>query len=162
MLFLHCRSPRVFIEGACLQDVPCLLSGLKSCNTVYNVNIYFVGTILSESVLVTTAVQMRSKRDFVFDEVVKRRGPPETVNVVQGLELHKGLLNAQEQARVVGAIESWVEAGRAVSHRLSSALSNFKFDSCLIWRAGCRLTDSCAGILHFSHVRLHARHCKLV
>ncbi|EIE18868.1 hypothetical protein COCSUDRAFT_20284, partial [Coccomyxa subellipsoidea C-169] len=59
------------------------------------------------------AVQMRSKRNFVFDEVVKRRGPPGTVNVVQGLELHKGLLNAQEQARVVGAIESWVEAGRA-------------------------------------------------
>ena len=69
---------------------------------------------------------MRSKRDFVFDEVVKRRGPPETVNVVQGLELHKGLLNAQEQARVVGAIESWVEAGRAVSHRLSSALLDFQ------------------------------------
>lgn len=57
-------------------------------------------------------MQMRSKKDFVFEEYLKRRGG--TVNVVEGLELHKGLLNAQEQAHVVSAIESYVEAGRMV------------------------------------------------
>lgn len=75
---------------------------------------------LQQLINVTVVVQMRSKKDFFFEDVYKPKGGrPETVNVVQGLELHKGLLNAQEQACVVSAIESWVEAGRAVSVQLS-------------------------------------------
>ncbi|CAL8463859.1 g3394 [Coccomyxa elongata] len=57
--------------------------------------------------------QMRSKNDFFFEDTVRIKGIPQTVNVVQGLELHKGLLNAQEQAHIVTAIEAWAEAGCA-------------------------------------------------
>ncbi|BDA48977.1 probable RNA demethylase ALKBH5 at C-terminar half [Coccomyxa sp. Obi] len=57
--------------------------------------------------------QMRSKKDFFFEDTVKMRGGSQMVNVVQGLELHKGLLNEREQAHIVAAIEAWAEAGRA-------------------------------------------------
>lgn len=57
---------------------------------------------------------MRSKKNFFFEDSVRIKGAFQTVNVAEGLELHKGLLNAQEQAHIVAAIEAWAEAGRAV------------------------------------------------
>lgn len=69
---------------------------------------------------------MRSKKDFFFEDTVRIKGAPQTVNVVQGLELHKGLLNAQEQAHIVTAIEAWAEAGRAVRHTLPLSMSLLK------------------------------------
>ncbi len=55
--------------------------------------------------------QMRSKRDFVYEERVGRQG---LMNVVEGLELHRQVLNEGEQGLLQAAIEGWVERGRQV------------------------------------------------
>ena len=59
--------------------------------------------------------QMRSKRDFVHEERIAKGGRERVANVVEGLELHRGVLNAAEQAMMVSHIESWMQAGRLVS-----------------------------------------------
>ena len=90
---------------------------------------------LQQLIIVIVVVQMRSKKDFFFEDVYKPKGGRhETVNVVQGLELHKGLLNAQEQACVVSAIESWVEAGRAVSVQLLLLNLNMRLFYLYSWK----------------------------
>lgn len=55
-------------------------------------------------------LQLRSKKDFLYEEKVKGQW----VNVVAGLELHRQVLNEAEQALMVKQIEGWEARGRAV------------------------------------------------
>ena len=58
---------------------------------------------------------MRSKKDFVHDEDVRAPRRLGWTNVVEGLELHKNLLNLAEQEMFIQSIKAWEAAGRRVS-----------------------------------------------
>lgn len=59
--------------------------------------------------LILDWLQCRSKTDWEYIERVRGR----STNVVAGLELHTGVLSAEEQAQMVETIERWVVQGKA-------------------------------------------------
>ena len=55
---------------------------------------------------------MKSNRDLQYYDVVRGRGE---VNIMQGLELHRQVMSAEEQDQMRQTIELWVRQGYNVS-----------------------------------------------
>ena len=63
---------------------------------------------------------MRSIGGFEREEDTEKRGRP---NVLEGLELHRGILDIPEQRLLAATIDGWAEAGRQASGPLAVAAS---------------------------------------
>ncbi|KAI3434973.1 hypothetical protein D9Q98_003025 [Chlorella vulgaris] len=59
------------------------------------------------------AARRRQVQKQVFEQVEVQLKQRRKVNVLEGLELHRGVLTPAEQARVVEAVEHWVALGRS-------------------------------------------------
>ena len=57
---------------------------------------------------------MRFKHDFQYERRVAGGGRERASNILEGLELHQGVLNIPEQRLPVAAVEGWAKAGRQV------------------------------------------------